>query len=98
MKNHIVTAAIAGLLSATSVLAQAPTGPMAQADKAMGNRPECVASFRTMDRNKDGRLDESELQNATLPPNVSKQPNGTVTEVDFVNSCSSQTPLGRPSQ
>ena len=95
MRTHIVTAAVIGLMSASAALAQSTTGPIAQTGKAMGNRPECTASFRALDRNRDGKLDEAELSGAALPTNVSRQPNGQVSEVDFVSACSSQTPLGR---
>lgn len=98
MKLQMAAAAVIGLMSASATFAQTPSGPLAQADRAMGNRPECVANFRTMDRNKDGKLDDAELSSATLPPNVARQPNGQVSEVDFVNACSSQSPLGRSGQ
>lgn len=98
MRTQIVTAAIIGILTASAAFAQAPSGPMAQTGKAMGNRPECTANFRALDKNGDGKLDDRETAGAALPSNVLKQPNGQVSEVDFVSACSSQTPLGQSGQ
>lgn len=99
MRHQIAAAAVIGLISASAAFAQSPTGPGQVAQgKAMGNRAECTASFRALDKNRDGRLDDAELASATLPSNVARQPNGQVSEVDYVSACSSQTPLGRSGQ
>lgn len=98
MRSQITAAVVIGLMSSSAALAQAPTGPVAQGGKAMGNRPECTATFRTMDRNKDGKLNEAEQSGAAMPSNILRQPNGDVSEVDYVSSCSSQTPLGQSGQ
>lgn len=85
-----------GIMSSVTAVAQ--TGQETQSESATGNRAECTSKFRAIDRNGDGKLTGAELSGAALPANVAKQPNGDVTEVDYVSACSSQTPLGRPGQ
>lgn len=97
MRTQLAATVMVGLMSVSAALAQAP-GPMAQTGKAMGNRPECISLFRKLDRNGDGKLNDAEQSGAALPSNISRQPNGDVGEVDYVNACSSQTPLGQSGQ